>query len=349
MRRTVALLLVSLALVATACGDDTQPANDTSFAGDAATTTTAAATSTAPPADAITTSGGETTTSALETTTTTAVAAKVFPITVGSDAGPTTIEAPPVRIAALSATHVEMLYAIGAGERVIAVDLFSNHPAEAATKPALDSFNLNVEEVIATDPDLVVLSFDPVGAVEALEAVGIPTLLLGTATTLQSSYDQMKLLGSATGLEAEATQLVEQVAADIDAAVAAVGDRAAGITYYHEADPFTFYTPTSESFIGQIYGLFAMENIADAAPDAAGQTFPQLTPEYIVDADPEMIFSTDPSGDGTQYEQREGWGAMQAVASGDVYFLDPDIASRWGPRLADLVAAIATALIDHVG
>jgi len=382
MKRSLALVLLTFALVAAACSGETadpaSPSGAPSTAGSEAagattatgassessdsTTTSTASTETTSPETTTTASqapatsvASTTTTSAPDdestetTTTTTLTGSDEFPVTVISDAGPTTIEAPPVRIAALSATHVEMLYALGAGDRIVAVDLFSNFPEDAAAKAQLDAFNLNVEEVIATDPDLVVLSFDPVGALEALESLGIPTLLLGTATTIESAYLQMAVLGSATGLETESEALVKAVSEGIAEVVAATGDAGQGLAYYHESDPFTFYTPTSLSFIGQIYGLFGMENIADAAPDAAGQTFPQLTPEYIVDSDPTIIFSTDPSGDVSVYTDRVGWGSMSAVTSGAVAFLDADIASRWGPRLVDLVAAIAEAIQANAG
>lgn len=376
MKRSLFLLLLLMALVVAACSGDDEGAGTTTTTSTAGgttttqaegsddTTTSEAVTSTSEAEDAITTTSGDgsattTTSGPADTTTTTEptddddatttslVLSGDFPVTVVSDAGPTTIDVPPLRIAALSPTHVEILYALGAGDRIIAVDLFSNFPAAASGKKQLDAFNLSVEEVIATDPDLVVLTFDPVGAVDALESVGIPTLLLGTATTLESAYLQMGVLGSATGLEAESDALVEEVASGIAAAVASAGSDGSGLTYYHESDPFTFYTPTSLSFIGQIYDLFGMENIADAAPDAAGQTFPQLSPEFIVGADPELIFSTDPAGDISVYTERDGWGSMSAVANGDVYFLDADVASRWGPRLVELVEAIAAAIEDH--
>lgn len=288
---------------------------------------------------------------AVEASTTTSAAPlpSSFPTEVTTGAGTVTISARPERIAALSATHVEMLYAIGAGDQIVAVDLFSNYPPDAAGLDQLDSFNLSVEAVVALDPDLVILSFDPVDAVTALEAVGVPTLLLGTAASLDDVYDQMRTLGSATGHDTETEALVAAMAGQIDATVAGVGDRGAGLTYYHETDPFGFYTPNSRSFIGQLYGLLGMENIADAAPDELGSGFPQLSPEFILSADPDLVFLAGAGETPETLAARPGWDTLSAVAAGDVFVLDPDIASRWGPRVVDLIEAIAGAVRQATG
>lgn len=312
MRSTGIRSMVGVVLVLTACSGSTVDPTPSAPAS-----TTAAVETTLPPA---------------------------FPTQVTTGAGTVTIPARPERIAALSATHVEMLFAIGAGDQVVAADLFSNYPPEATGLTALDSFNLSVEAVVALDPDLVVLTFDPVDAVAALDAVGVPTLLLGTATSLDDVYAQLRALGTATGHSAAAEDLVADVAARIDVAVAEVGDRAAGLTYYHETDPFSFYTPNSQSFIGQLYGLLGMENIADAAPDEFGSGFPQLSPEFILGADPDVVFLAGVGETPETLAARDGWDTLSAVTEGHVFVLDPDVASRWGPRVVDLIEAIAAAV-----
>jgi iron complex transport system substrate-binding protein len=271
-----------------------------------------------------------------------------FPVVVTSDLGSTTIAASPRRIAALSATHVEMLFAIGAGDQVIAGDLYSNHPAEAAELTLVDSFNLNLEALIDHDPDLVILSFDPGEAVTALNAVGIPTLLFGTPLDLDGVYDQIETLGMATGHVAEAAGLRVEMEAAVAATVAAVGQAGAGITYYHETDPFSFYTPNSKSFIGTLYALLGMENIADEAADALGSGFPQLSPEYIIAADPAIIFLGGGFEDEASVAARDGWDTMTAVADGQVVVLDYDMASRWGPRVPELLEDIAEGLLSYL-
>jgi iron complex transport system substrate-binding protein len=260
---------------------------------------------------------------------------------VQSDAGTAQLDAPAQRIAALSATHVEMLYAIGAGSQVIAGDLFTNHPPETETLTKIDSFNLNVEAVIDLDPDLVVLSFDPGEAVAAFEAVGIPTLLFVGAASLDDVWLQFGELGKASGHEEEAGAVVTEMLDEIDAIVADVGGVAAGVTYYHETDPFSFYTPNSSSFVGQLYALLGFENIADAAPDEFGTGYPQLSPEYIIEADSDVIFLGAFGETPETVAARDGWATMSAVAEDRVFPVGVDESSRWGPRIVDFLEEVA--------
>ncbi|HSF87355.1 MAG TPA: ABC transporter substrate-binding protein [Acidimicrobiia bacterium] len=329
-----ALRVLALVVLIAACGGDSDAADETPATIIDATSTVAATTTTAVPT---TTTAGPTTTTGAET--------PGFPVTLVSAAGEVTLDEPAQRIAALSATHVEMLFAIGAGDQVIAGDLFSNHPADAVGLQNIDSFNLSVESVVALDPDLVVLTFDPVEAIPALQAVGIPTLLFGTAPTMDDVFEQIAALGAATGNSAPAETLITQMQADIAEIVDIVGAAGSGVTYYHETDPFSFYTPNSSSFIGQLYGLFGMENIADAAPDEFSSGFPQLSPEYIIESNPERIFLAAFGESLETLQERDGWNTMTAVAAGNVTTLDPDVASRWGPRVVELLGAIADALI----
>lgn len=324
MKRSLATAVILLALSVAACGGDTaEPATTTSAGPTAATST-----------------------STTQTATTTTAA---FPVTLGSGPDAVTLTRAPQRIAALSASHVEMLFAIGAGDRVIAGDLFSDHPPEASGLTRIDSFNLSVESVIDLDPDLVVLSFDPGGVVDGLTAVGIPVLVFPTPASLEDALGQMLDLGSATGHATGASEAAAAVTQRVEEAVASVGGRGAGVSFYHETDPFTFYTPDSDSFLGSLYDRFGMVNIADAASGDVAGGFPQLSAEYIIASDPDIVFLGS-SGYGETPETvaaRPGWETMTAVREGRIVPLDPDVASRWGPRVADLVEAIAAAVVEH--
>jgi iron complex transport system substrate-binding protein len=234
-----------------------------------------------------------------------------------------------------------MLFALGVGDAVIAGDLFSNYPPdEVSGLELIDSFNLNVEAVINLDPDLVILSFDPGGAVAALEAVGIPTLLLETAGDVEEAYDQIRALGQATGADTAAADLVASMKSRIEAVTAAVAESAVGVSFYHESDPFSYYTPSSESFIGKLYRLLGMDNIADAAEDFSSG-FPQLSAEFIIASNPDIIFLASFGESAETVAGRDGWDTMSAVASGAVVVLDYDTASRWGPRVVELLEEIA--------
>ncbi|MGY1845780.1 ABC transporter substrate-binding protein [Blastococcus sp. SYSU DS1021] len=270
-------------------------------------------------------------------------AAGDFPVTVTGDNGELTLDERPEAIVSLSPTATEMLFAIGAGEQVEAVDDNSDHPAEAPTTE-LSAFTPNAEAVAGYDPDLVVLSNDINGIVDALETLDVPVLLLEAAEDLDDTYAQLETLGTATGHDDEAAEVVADVQDRIDAAVASVPDAVAGMRVYHELDP-SFYSATSETFIGGIYSLFGLENIADGAPEAGG--YPQLSAEYVVDQAPELIVLADTECCGESAEtvaQRPAFGSVPAVTEGRVLAVDDDIASRWGPRVADFAEAVAGAL-----
>ena len=250
----------------------------------------------------------------------------------------------PTRIVSLSATATEMLFAIGAGDQVIAADSFSNYPPEAPTTD-LSAFEPNLEAIAAEEPDLVVLSFDPGELQDGLEGVGIDTLYLPAAVTLDDVYAQIADLGIATGHEDEAAALNADIRSQIETIVAGAVTDGEPIRVYHELDE-SFYSASSSSFIGQLYALFGMSNIADEA-DADGYGFPQLNPEYIIEADPQLIVITDQVAySADDVAARPGWDTTAAVRSGSVVVVDADIASRWGPRLPEFLEAIAAALAD---
>ena len=264
-----------------------------------------------------------------------------YPVTVGD----LTLDAQPMRIVSLSPTATEMLYAIGAGPQVVAVDDYSNYPAEAvALGTALSGFEPNVEAIAGFTPDLVVISNDPGGLVEQLTALSIPVFIAPAAATLDDAYMQIEQVGMLTGHVDTSVALSSQMQADIEAAVAQITVPAEPISFYHELDN-TYYSVTSNTFIGQIYSLFGLRNIADNAE--AGNDYPQLSAEAIVSANPDIIFLADTKCCEQTAETvtaRDGWSGMKAVSTGRIIGLDDDVASRWGPRLVELVIAIRDAV-----
>ncbi len=332
MKKRIAFAGLVLSMLALACGSET-----------ATPTTTEIPDSVAAPSAPV--EPTPTTATAMPGTTAAPrvpVTAAEFPVGIAHDAGVTEVPRRPDRIAALSGTHVEMLFAIGAGNQVVAGDLFSNYPpGELDGLVLIDSFNLNVEAVIELDPDLVVLSFDPGDVVAALDTVGIPTLLFGTATDLEDVYDQLLALGRSSGHQPEAEDLVASMRGEIAAIVTGAGSATAGVIFYHESDPFSYYTPNSLSFIGRLYELLEMVNIADAAPDEFASGFPQLSAEFIVASNPDIVFLAGFGESLATLSGRDGWETMSAVDSARVVVLDYDTASRWGPRVVELLRAIA--------
>jgi iron complex transport system substrate-binding protein len=300
MRRFLApLLLLVLALVAAGCGRDGSSSGAAAPAGEEAT----------------------------------------FPVTLDTPGGKLTLERQPQRIVSMSPTATEMLFAIGAGGQVTAVDSNSNYPKEAPTTD-LSAYEPNLEAIAGYKPDLVVYSDDPGELAAGLGKLGIPALAQPAATGLDDTYAQLDQLGRATGHVAEAGRLTATMRAEIAKIAAARPERP--LTYYHELDK-NLYTATSSTFIGQLYKQLGMENIADAA-DKQGTGYPQLSAEYVVKADPDMIFLADTKCCGQSARTvaaRDGWEQLTAVRSGGVVELDDDIASRWGPRVVDFLKLVA--------
>ncbi|HEY5652368.1 MAG TPA: ABC transporter substrate-binding protein [Acidimicrobiia bacterium] len=317
--------LVALALGCAACG--TAETVDTTASAEAPSAATSS----------------ETTGPSQISPTTTAPAADEPFATVEAGNGVVEIPKRPTAIVSLSPTATEMLFAIGAGDQVVAVDEFSYYPEEAPVTD-LSGFTPNLESIGAYAPDLVVVSNDLDGIVGALEAVDIPVLLLPAAVEFADVFDQMRTLGAATGNLGAAAEAAATLEAEIQAAIDDAGSLADGLTVYHELDP-TLYSITSDTFIGRVYGAFGLVNIADPA-DAEGFGYPQLSAEYVIEANPELIFVTDCCGDTPDtVAQRPGWDNITAVERGAVTVVDSDVSSRWGPRIVQFFRAISDVIV----
>ena len=248
----------------------------------------------------------------------------------------------PHRIISLSPTATESLFAIGAGKQVVAVDDQSDYP-KRVPKTTLSGYTPNVEAIAAYRPDLVVLSGDANDVVEGLHKLGIRVLLQPAAKKLADAYAEIRQLGAVTGHGRAAAALVKRMQRTISRTVQSVPKR--HLSVYHELEP-DLYSATSHTFIGTIYKLFGLRNIADAA-DSTGSGYPQLSAEYIVSANPDLIVLADTRCCGASaatVAKRPGWSGIAAVRTGSVVAVDDSIASRWGPRIVDFVRAIGNVL-----
>ena len=252
----------------------------------------------------------------------------------------------PARIVSISTVATEMLFAIGADDKVVAVDSLSTFPVEAPVTD-LSGFEPNVEAILGFRPDLVVLSYDPGDVVAGLEAAGVASLLQGASMTIADTYIQILVLGEITAHAAEAAALVDAMQTEMSDLAASVTERDEPLSYYHELDD-TLYTVTSATFIGEVYAMAGLVNAADPA-DADGSSwgYPQLSAEYLLDADPDLIFLADTkccAQTAAAIAERPGWETLTAVSTGRIVELDDDVASRWGPRIVDFLRAIVDAV-----
>ena len=277
--------------------------------------------------------------------------ARSFPASIAAANGTVRVTARPRAIVSLSPTATEMLFAVGAGSQVKAVDKNSDYP-HRAPHTGLDGFQPNVEAIVAYRPDLVVVSDDSAGLTAKLKSFSIPVLALPAAVTLADTYKELHELGVATGhvqaAAAEASHIKAQIAQIVhDAPVLK-----AHPTYYYELDQ-TYFSVTSSTFIGKVLGLLGLRNIADVAPAAATSGgYPQLSSEFIVQSNPDYVFLADTICCGQSahtVDARPGWSTVTAVRHSQVVALSDDIASRWGPRIVDLLRTVETALAEHSG
>lgn len=268
-------------------------------------------------------------------------AAGGFPVTIDADNGEVTVERRPERIVSLSPSATEILFAIGAGDQVVAADQFSTYPESAPTTD-LSGYDPNVEAVAGYEPDLVVVANDSNELVASLEALGIPVIVQGAPADVEGGYDLAAGLGQATGHVDETAGMVAGMRSAMDESFAEA-PQDAEVRVYHELDE-TFFSASSNSFIGSVYEQMGAVNIADEA-DTEGTGYPQLTEEAVIEADPELIVITDQvSYTAEDVANRPGWSEVTAVKNGNIVTVDADIASRWGPRLPQLVDLVAGAL-----
>jgi iron complex transport system substrate-binding protein len=273
-------------------------------------------------------------------------AATKYPITVKFGGYTTTIAKKPTKIISLSPSATEILYAVGAGSQILAVDNLSNYPANAPVSE-ISAFEPSVEAILAKKPDLVLLSIDSTKAPQirnALVKLGIPVLMEKAPATLKDVYAENTLLARVTDRQTGAVKLNASMAKSIKE-ILAKAKKSSKIRIFHELDD-TYYSVTSNTFIGKVYKDFGAVNIADAAAGADNSGYPQLSAEYLLKSDPQVIFLADAQYGVTadSVSKRAGWSQISAVKNKKIVELPADIPSRWGPRLVDFYKLIGASL-----
>jgi iron complex transport system substrate-binding protein len=265
-----------------------------------------------------------------------------FPVTIHAANGDVVIRTRPTRVVSLSPSATEDIFAAGAGKQVVAVDDQSDYP-KSAPRTKLSGFTPNAEAIATYNPDLVVVSNDG-GIVAQLQKLGITVLLEPAPDNVAGAYDEIRQLGQATGHTEQATTVVRSMQKQLTTLLRSVPKASRHLKVYHELDP-TYYSGTSATFIGRMYKLFGFRDIADAA-DSTHSGYPQLSAEYIVSANPDLIVLADSICCGQNagtVAARPGWGRLSAVQHHRVIAIDDSIASRWGPRIVDFARAVAGA------
>ena len=243
----------------------------------------------------------------------------------------------PKRIISLSPSITEILFEIGSGNQVIAVDNLSNYPNEAPITD-ISAYDPNVEAISLLNPDLVILSYNIKNLKAALKKIGIETIYLPAPFNFEDILDQIDYLGLQTGNEDKAKKLISKMKNRMKT-LQKLRENEKATKIYHEIDP-NYYSPSKFSFIGDIYQKLNYKNVADKA-DISNLGYPKLSPELIISENPDLIVL--PGKDNKYVEKvklRPGWGYIEAVKKNNFLLTNNDIASRWGPRILNFASIL---------
>lgn len=273
-----------------------------------------------------------------------------FPVTLTDDEGTAvTIPSRPSKIVSLTPASTEILYAIGAGSRVVATTNFDDYPPEAIPLPDVASYtSVDVEKIVGLGTDLVIAggnSFNPPASIAKLRTLRIPVVVT-YATNVAGVLKDIQLVGQASGDTDSANALASSMGAQFDA-VRAVTSTLPHPKVFYELDATSkIYTAADSSFLQE------MIQIAGGDPVTTGSTTAFDIPlEKLVTADPDLILLGDAAYGVTaaQVKARPGWGTIKAVMSGSIVGVDDIVISRPGPRLVlgllDLLRAIHPDLV----
>jgi iron complex transport system substrate-binding protein len=258
-----------------------------------------------------------------------------FPLALIDDEGTNvTIPSEPKHIVSLTPAATEILFAVGAGPRVVArVEDLANYPPESASLPIVATFKgVDTEKIVAAQADLVVSGGAPFGqgpAVEQLRRANIPVLVLAPTTTSGVLTD-IRLVGNAAGEGASASALADSMAAQFDAIRAATGSSTHPKVFYEIDASSAIFTAAKGSFLDELL------QIAGADPVTTGSaTKYEVSLETLVTADPSLILLGDGAYGVTadQVKARAGWSTISAVKSGSIVAVDDVVITRPGPRL----------------
>jgi iron complex transport system substrate-binding protein len=272
--------------------------------------------------------------------------APAFPVTLTDDEGTAvTLAAVPQKIVSLTPATTEILFALGAGPRVVATTDFDDYPPAAVALPDVASYTaVDVEKIVGLGADLVVAggnSFNPPEAIAKLREVGVPVLVV-YAPDITGVLKDITLIGAAVGLPDAAADMTSTMQAGFDAVSAATSGLPKPRTFYElDTSTGTIYTVADGSFSAEMVGL------AGGLPITTGSATDFSIPlEKLITADPELILLGDGAYGVTadQVRGRDGWGVMTAVKDGAIRPVDDVIITRPGPRLVEGLRELAIAI-----
>jgi iron complex transport system substrate-binding protein len=253
------------------------------------------------------------------------------------------LPSPPRRIVSLLPSLTESVCALGACDRLVGVDRYSNSPASVRALPQVGGgLDPNVEAVLALRPDVVLISQSS-RVTQRLEALGLKVVTLEPRTSADVRR-VLDLLGTVLGVD-DAQRVWRAVDAGVSAAAQSLPASVRDVRVYFEINNAP-YAAGESSFIGETLQRLGARNVV---PAALGP-FPKLNPEYVVRADPDLIMVGSRSFPGLT--ARPGWSGIRAVREGRICVFDPDqsdVLVRPGPRMAEAARLMSDCLRDKGG
>lgn len=258
-----------------------------------------------------------------------------------ADGGRLTLERPARSLVTLSPHLAELVFAAGAGDRLLATVEYSDHPAAAGRLPRIgDAFRLDIEAIVAYRPDLVIAwgSGNPAAALRQLRQMGLRVWSVEIRTPGEIA-DTLRRIGAAAGTQAAAARAADELQRRLES----LARRHAGATpldYFYQVDARPLFTINGRHLISQGLALCGGRNIF---ADEPGLAF-QVAHEAVVTADPAVLFAPSlPNGDDPLAAWRQ-WPALQAVRNDALFLLPADPISRATPRWFDALESACTLL-----
>ncbi len=272
-------------------------------------------------------------------------ATPAFPITLTDDEGtPVEIPAAPQRIVSLTPATTEILFAIGAGPRVVATTDFDDYPPEAVALPDVASYTaVDVEKIVGLETDLVIAGgnfFNDPAAIAQLRDLGVAVLVV-YAADLDGVLRDIELVGAAVGAADAAGDLTTSMRAGFDQVAAATAGLPRPRVFYELDATTDIYTAADDSFVEGMITLAGGDAITTGSP-----TDFAISLETLITADPEIILLGDAAYGVTPeaVADRPGWDVMTAVKDGAIRGVNDLIITRPGPRLVDGLRELALAI-----
>ena len=265
-------------------------------------------------------------------------------LTVVDDAGRSVVfNGPPQRILALTPSNTEIMFALGAEDRIVAVDQWSDYPPAANAKPKISPLNPSLEQIVKLSPDLILSTHGGAEPLLPLERQGIRVMILAPRT-LDDVYRNILLIGRIVEAEERAERLVRGMRQRVAAVLARVRDAPQPKVFIEleGSDAIRPFTAGSGSFIDVLIQLAGGANVAASSRTA----WPQFSLEELLKADPDMIILGDaivPMNPQTpkMVARRSGWNRLSAVRRGSIHPINTDLVSRPGPRVVEGLELLA--------